>query len=136
MINKIKNISVILILLTMSLALVSAPIALATEHGSINLTERLVNVGGNAGFSDTTPNIAETAGFIIRALLSLLGIVFMGYIVYAGSLWMTARGDEEKITKAKAIVRGSIIGLVIVMSAYAITAFVLDAVVRGTGFTN
>lgn len=107
-----------------------------TPNKPINLTERVIRVGGETGFSNLAPNIGQTAGNIIRALLTLLGVVFMIYIIYAGSLWLTARGDEEKITKSKDIIRGSIIGLIIVMSAYAITAFVLDAVIKGTGFTN
>ena len=45
-------------------------------------------------------------------------------MVYAGYLWMTARGEEEKITKAQNIIKGTIIGLIVVMSAYAITYFV------------
>jgi len=60
----------------------------------------------------------------------------MGYIIYAGFIWITARGEEERIIKAKAIIRNSIIGLIIVFSAYAITAFVLDRIVEGTGFTK
>lgn len=104
--------------------------------GELNISGKLTNVGTAAGFGDEKPNLAVTVGKIIQGLLSLLGIVFMGYIIYAGSIWITARGEEERITKAKAIIRNSIIGLIIVFSAYAITAFVLDRIVEGTGFTR
>ena len=42
-------------------------------------------------------------------------------MVYAGYLWMTARENEEQATKAKTIIRTTLIGLVITLSAYAIT---------------
>lgn len=62
---------------------------------------------------------------IINVSLSLLGIILVALLVYAGYLWMTAAGEEEPITKAKSIIRNAIIGLIIIMLAYAITQFVL-----------
>jgi len=59
----------------------------------------------------------------------------MAYIVYAGYLWIIARGEEEKISKAKAIIRGSIIGLIVVLGAYAITAFVVSRFTTSAGYT-
>ena len=100
----------------------------------VDLTGPLGNVGTNAGFTTRTPDIAQTIGLIIKGLLSLLGIIFMGYIIYAGSLWITARGKEEQLEKAKAIIRGSIVGIIIVLSAYAITDFVVDNLSSATGF--
>lgn len=70
--------------------------------------------------SDLTGTIAT----IIKGVLALVGTIFLILTIYAGVLWMTARGEEEPVKKAKDMIRASIIGLVIVMSAYAITAFV------------
>ena len=58
----------------------------------------------------------------------------MGYVIYAGQLWMTARGNEEQITKAKAIIRGSIIGIIVIFSAYAITNFVVTRTIDATKY--
>tara|TARA_Y100000310_G_scaffold342575_1_gene446384 strand:+ start:327 stop:728 length:402 start_codon:yes stop_codon:yes gene_type:complete len=88
-------------------------------------TARLGSVGVSAGF-DPTIEFPKTVGGIIKSFISILGVIFMAYIVYAGYLWMIARGEEEKVTKAKAIIRGSIIGLIIVLFAYAITAFIVS----------
>ncbi|MBL7058794.1 hypothetical protein ISS03_05725, partial [Patescibacteria group bacterium] len=38
--------------------------------------------------------------------------------------WMTAQGNDTKIATARGIITNAVIGLIIVMSAYAITAFV------------
>ena len=57
----------------------------------------------------------------IRVLLSLLGVIFLIILIYGGFLWMTSRGNEQEITRAKSIIQNSIIGLAIVIAAYAIT---------------
>ncbi|PLX20309.1 hypothetical protein C0584_06210 [Candidatus Parcubacteria bacterium] len=60
----------------------------------------------------------------IKALLSLLGIVFLGLIIFGGYTWFMARGNETEVGKAKETLYRAIIGLIILLSAYAITAFV------------
>ena len=78
------------------------------------------------------------AGMIIRSALGLLGIIFLALIVYAGFLWMTAGGNDEKIGDAKKFIFNGIIGLVIIMSAYAITilAFKLGFAASGNRCTS
>ena len=102
---------------------------------AVEITKKLTTVAGGAGFQGSTPNIATTIGIILKGFLSLLGIIFMGYVIYAGQLWMTARGNEEQITKAKAIIRGSIIGIIIIFSAYAITDFVVGRAIKATNYS-
>ena len=88
------------------------------------LTSKLTNLGEEAGFADTEPSLALQIGKVIRPALAMLGVVFMILIIYAGYLWMIARGNEEEVSKAKKIIQGSVIGLIIVIAAYAI-AFLL-----------
>lgn len=64
-----------------------------------------------------------TVTSLIRTGLQLIGVVFLCLIVYAGALWMLAGGNEENIEKSKKIIKASIIGLIIVLSAYSITYF-------------
>jgi hypothetical protein len=45
-------------------------------------------------------------------------------MIYAGILWMTAQGNDQQVTKAKTLMINSVIGIIIVFAAYAITAFV------------
>lgn len=40
-------------------------------------------------------------------------------------MWMTAAGNEEKAKKARQLIQAAIIGLIIVVGAYAITVFVM-----------
>lgn len=67
--------------------------------------------------------LATRAGQIISVALSFVGVLFFILMIYAGILWMTAAGNEQQISKAKGLMMNAIIGIVIVLSAYAITAF-------------
>lgn len=94
--------------------------------------QRLDNVAGNFKPQESVP-LEERIGDIIAIFLSLLGVVFLILMIVAGFNWMTAGGDEEKISKARDTIREAIIGLVIVIAAYAISVFVIQAI-WGTGF--
>lgn len=90
--------------------------------------------GKSAGYAPATneTTLAETLGGIVTVLLSLMGIFFMSLMVYAGYLWMTARGDETQIEKAQTIIRGSIIGLIIILASYSIANFVVPKILEKT----
>lgn len=82
---------------------------------------------GNAGKAAGVQGSGDLAGVIgtgIGAALTLVGLIFLILMIYGGYLWMTARGAEEQIGKAQKIIFGSVIGLVVIVAAYAITAFV------------
>lgn len=78
-----------------------------------------------AGY-DPNMSLGEVVAVAIRGFLGLLGVIFVILIIIAGYNWMTAGGDEEKIKKAGATIRSAIIGLIIVVAAYAITYFVFS----------
>lgn len=119
----------------------SAPTAvLATSHNNPfqRATTDLGNVGTTAGVN-AGQNIYSIAGNIINAILGFLGIVLLGYIIYAGFLWMTSGGDTEKAKEARTMITNAIIGLVIIVAAFAISNFVLTQLVdisRGTTGTG
>lgn len=70
------------------------------------------------------PTAIEFVGIIINAFFGLLGIVFIVLILLAGYNWMTAQGDESKVEKAQDTLRYAIIGLVIIVGAFAIWQFI------------
>ncbi|MDD4901604.1 MAG: hypothetical protein PHE24_00505 [Patescibacteria group bacterium] len=86
------------------------------------------SLGAAAGTGyDTKTTVYQIIGTVIQALLSLLGVIFISLIIYGGITWMTAEGEETKIEKAQSILRSAIIGLVVVLAAYAISFFVISA---------
>src|SRR3989338_633893 len=62
---------------------------------------------------------------IIRILLGFLGILAVIIVLYGGFVWMTSGGNAQKIEKAKKILINGLIGLAIILSAYAIVSFVI-----------
>jgi amino acid transporter len=81
---------------------------------------------------ETGPKLPELIGGLINVFLSVLGIIFIVLVVYSGYLWMTAGGEAMKVDKAKKLLGQAVIGLIIVVAAYAITAFVIDRIVGAT----
>lgn len=73
---------------------------------------------------DTNSFLQTKAGQVIGVVLSFVGVIFFGLMIYAGILWMTAQGNDQQVAKAKGILVSSIIGLIIVFAAYAITSFI------------
>jgi phage shock protein PspC (stress-responsive transcriptional regulator) len=87
--------------------------------------DNVAKVGEAAGIN-TTVDLPTFIGRIIYIILGFSGVVLLGLLLYAGFLWMTAGGDESKVKQAKAYIQNAVIGLVIVASSFAITAFVLS----------
>ncbi len=100
-----------------------------TVNGDID--GNLSKVGDATGLGNQP--LEETIGLLINILLGILGIIFLILVIYAGFLWMTAGGDEKKVGTAKNILVTAVIGLIILLSAYAISTFVIDQLVDATG---
>ncbi|MBP9761370.1 MAG: hypothetical protein KBD15_03985 [Candidatus Magasanikbacteria bacterium] len=71
-------------------------------------------------------DVRTTVGSIINIALGLLGTIALVLVVYAGFLWMTAAGNDDQVGTAKKILGSSIIGLIVILSAYSITRFVVQ----------
>ena len=90
---------------------------------------------GETGFDeqpDAGGSLPARIGSIIQVILGILGVILVVIIVYAGFLWMTAGGDEKNVDKAKDWIKNAVIGLVIIMSAYAITSYVITKLIEST----
>jgi uncharacterized membrane protein len=88
----------------------------------------LEQVGTTAGAKTGDTDLLDMVGNIIKILLTLLGVIFLVLVIYAGFLWMTAGGDKEKVDKAQDILKRAVIGLAITLAAYAISDFVIKNV--------
>ena len=84
----------------------------------------------------TPPTVSQIIGFVINAVLGLIGVIYLSIIIYSGFQWMTAGGNEDTITKAKNRLIQSTIGLVIVFSAFIITNFVIFRILDITGIES
>jgi len=89
-----------------------------------------LNFGAQTGLEATDPRVS--VGRIINVALELLGTVALVLIIYAGAKWMTAGGNDDQIQDAQKILFASIVGLIIILSAYAISNYVVENIYEAT----
>lgn len=97
------------------------------------------NAAAGAGYDaagTTESTLAQTIGTFIRGILTVSGVIFTCLVFYAGFLWMTARGDEGQVEKAKEIIRAGVIGLTVALAAFGITNLVMRLVAGGSAGTG
>lgn len=91
----------------------------------LNTTANKISAfSGQTGNTFNNAFLTTQAGYIIGLVLSFIGILFLGLIIYAGIMWMTAAGNEQQVTKSKDLIVNAIIGLIVIFAAYAITAYI------------
>jgi hypothetical protein len=83
----------------------------------------LEDVGTTIGVG--TADLKATVIKIIQWVLGLLGLIAVIMILIGGFQWMTAGGNEEKVASAKKIISAAVIGLIVVLLAWAIVIFVV-----------
>jgi len=98
------------------------------------LRKNLDAVAGTPGKDAAFPSgkepgdVFKIANAAIITFFTILGLLFLGLMLYGGYNWMTAMGESEKVDKAKETIIPAVIGMLILISAYAITTFVISTV--------
>jgi Bacterial Ig-like domain/Type IV secretion system pilin len=90
--------------------------------------------GVNPGLGDR--DLKSIIVSIIQVGLGFLGILAVILILYAGFVWMTAGGSQDKIARAKKILINASIGLIIILASYAIAAFIFNTLGWATGLSG
>jgi len=78
-------------------------------------------------------DVRQTAARIINVALGFLGIISVVIVLLGGFKYMISGGNEDKVGDAKNLIISGIIGLAIILSAWAITKFVISSLVTATG---
>lgn len=97
-----------------------------------DMFQNLEKTRAGAGFDPSQTSPLMTISLIIQIALSFLGVIFLILTIYGGFLWMTAGGDNGKVDEAKKMITAAIIGLIIIVSAYAVSYFVIDKLITST----
>jgi len=127
-------IATILCAVVFMIAPIAADASLEHSRGGLQIAGQAAYGGdAEAGGAAQVPIII---GSIINAALGLLGVILIVLLIYGGFLWMTAGGNSEQVDKAKKIIVNGVIGLVIVMSAYTISYFVVQRISGATGISS
>ncbi len=69
---------------------------------------------------------------VVQFLLSVVGLWALLNFIYAGFLYMTSGGNDKQITKAKTVMVGTLIGVVLLFFSWATTLFLFWVIGRTT----
>jgi len=115
--NIVLNLIAGMFLLSLIFAAGGVALAAANDYG-LNATAK------EAGIPATITDVPKLIGQVIGVILSFLSVAFLILMLYAGFVWMFARGNEAEVTRAKNIIIAAVTGLIVVVASYAITNFV------------
>ena len=122
------------------LALIMVPVFAITLTAQAQSSDNMLwggyetNVQTATGLGNTDPR--EMAGSVINIVLGFLGVIAVLIILLGGFKWMTAGGNEDGIGEAKQMIGAGVIGLVIILAAFGIAQFVINALYNATGATG
>lgn len=108
-----------------------APVAFA-QQGTLTADDLGVSAISDSGIKLGGGDVRQTAARIINVALSFLGIISVIIVLVGGFKYMISGGNEEKTSEAKNLIVAGIIGLAIILSAWAITRFVLSSLLTAT----
>jgi hypothetical protein len=124
-----KKITTLFVMFTLvfGLAIAASPTLADTGALADDIRTNTEVIGEVYGEDSGTGELLTTRiANLIRVVLGFLGVVVVIIVIYAGFLWMTAGGKEDQVKKAKDWMINAIIGLAIILSAYAITDFIIE----------
>jgi hypothetical protein len=81
------------------------------------------SIGGTFGLG--TQNLYQTLTGIVNVLLGFLGVLAIIVILFGGFKWMTSGGSEDKVAGARQMIVAGVIGLAIILAAFAVVQFVV-----------
>lgn len=119
----LKSLALILLLAPL---FISGRLASAQSY-DFNKNSGLDNSATVAGFvtGGGAATVDSITGLVIAIVLGMIGVVFLGFIIYGGFTWMTADGNEDKIKAATKTIMNSIFGLIITLAAYVLSSFLI-----------
>ncbi len=121
-------------LTNLSLWLAGAPAYAQTLWEKVHSDSTLGPVGDVFGSPFSTPrDFRLIIVDIIKFVLTFVALIFVIMILSAGFKWMTAGGDDSQVEKARNTLKHSIIGLLIVIAAWAIAHYVTTKLLAITG---
>jgi len=117
-----------LVIFAMMAVVFSLAFATVVQAATLDIGSGFISNDIALGNKDPRSMVAK----IINVLLGFLGVIAIIIILLGGFKWMTAAGNEDKIAESKKLMAAGIIGLIIILSAWGITKFVLENLIQAT----
>jgi len=103
-----------------------ASVTQAAESAQSVVNAGIKNASDGTPLEGVTKDFLGIIGMLVQVALQLMGVVFLILMIYAGMRYMLARGEQGEVKKSIDTIQMAVIGLAIVMAAYAFTTFVFE----------
>lgn len=95
---------------------------------SQDLTDEQKQAAGCNDSGDPANETFATLRTVLNSVYIAVAIAAVGVIIFGGFRFSLSQGDPGKVKKAKDTIMYAIIGLIVVLSAFAITNFILGII--------
>jgi len=130
-INKKIFVGAIIIFLLFAYCLLFIDSVKAQSFGE--LSDSLANLAGRVkdtkGGTIKKADLPTIVGGILYGVLGFLGVLCLVIIIYAGIKWTMAGGNQETVASARKTIQYAIIGVIVILGAYAISIYVVEQVI-------
>ena len=95
--------------------------------------------GLEAGFPNPTLEeyqLPAYIGAVYRAFFGFMVVIFFAQMIWSGYIYITSKGNEEKVTRAKNMIMSSIVGIIISVASYLLTAFILKEIFTAAAYSG
>lgn len=116
----------------LSVFFVAGPVS--ADANSMMWGSQAGSVQTSTGLGDEDPRVMVSS--VVNILLGFLGIIAVIAILIGGFKYMTAGGDSGETDKATKIIGAGVVGLVVILMAYALANFIIDKLYTATGATG
>ncbi|MBI2416211.1 MAG: hypothetical protein HYV33_06165 [Candidatus Kerfeldbacteria bacterium] len=120
----------LLITLIITASMVAPAISLAAYNPQEVTFDPNNNAQRNTGLGNASPT--DVAAGIIQRVLTILALLALILMIYAGFVWMLSRGKEEDVERAKEILYGALFGLIVILASYGLSLYVFENLINIT----
>jgi uncharacterized membrane protein len=92
------------------------------------------NIGSQLGLGNA--DLLTVILRFVRLVLGFAPLAATALLILGGLQWMTSAGNEERLDRAKKTISGAVIGLVIILLAWAIVEFFTRTTLNVSNTTN
>jgi len=96
-------------------------------YAQVDIGKEFLFGGKGVGDADRFPDLGTFLGGVVNVVIGLAGVVFFIMLVWGGIRYISARGDEKAVSDARGTLTSAVIGLLIVVSSFAIIKLIAIA---------
>lgn len=89
--------------------------------------EQELSYPSTVGLRQVQGDLPFLIGRVIKTVMQVLGSIAFIIFIYGGVVWMTARGNAQRVERAINIILWAALGVVVILSSYALVDFVFEA---------